>query len=200
MWGSIARLIRALEIDIAVDLMGYTDSARPRIYGFRPAPVQALYLGYPSTMGGDSIDYVLGDETVIQEQDRPYFTEQALTRAGQPPPGAAGNTCRAEAVRQRPRPLIAKPAERWTGISLLWWQKRMCEAGRVTRPLAGACRPRRWVSRRCSGENAGAAVAAAHAVDGDATSAAGPPPAIAPPRLAPSYSYSSSPPRVARRS
>ena len=33
-----ARLLREMEIDIAVDLMGYTGECRPRILAFRPAP------------------------------------------------------------------------------------------------------------------------------------------------------------------
>ena len=45
----IARLLRAREIDIAVDLNGHTQEARPGIFAHRPAPVQVNYLGYPGT-------------------------------------------------------------------------------------------------------------------------------------------------------
>ena len=34
----IAKLLRELEIDIAVDLKGFTDDARTGIFAFRPAP------------------------------------------------------------------------------------------------------------------------------------------------------------------
>ena len=71
----VARLIRELEVDIAVDLMGFTAGCRPAILAFRPAPVQVSYLGYPSTMGAGHIDYILSDRTMIPQHDRPLFLE-----------------------------------------------------------------------------------------------------------------------------
>ena len=62
---AIAARIRALEIDIAIDLKGYTGGARPGILTFRPAPVQAHYLGYPGTMGSSDIDYLIADQIVL---------------------------------------------------------------------------------------------------------------------------------------
>ncbi len=47
------------EIDILIDLKGYTVGCRSEIFAFRPAPVQASYLGYPGSMGADFIDYVV---------------------------------------------------------------------------------------------------------------------------------------------
>ena len=47
----IATLLRELEIDIAVDLNGFTGDARPNIFAARPAPVQVNYLGYAGTLG-----------------------------------------------------------------------------------------------------------------------------------------------------
>ena len=60
-----AKLIRAEEIDIAIDLKGHTRDARPRILGHRPAPIQVSYLGYPGTMGADFIDYAIVDPFVV---------------------------------------------------------------------------------------------------------------------------------------
>jgi protein O-GlcNAc transferase len=53
----ISLLLKDLEIDIAVDLKGYTRGSRPRILAARSAPIQVSYLGYPGTMGVDYIDY-----------------------------------------------------------------------------------------------------------------------------------------------
>jgi len=50
----VASLLRQKEVDIAVDLKGYTHDCRPGILGFRPAPIQAHHLGYPCTMGKDT--------------------------------------------------------------------------------------------------------------------------------------------------
>ena len=57
----VAALMREREIDIAIDVMGYTQEARPGIFAFRSAPVQALYHGYPGTLGTDWMDYLLAD-------------------------------------------------------------------------------------------------------------------------------------------
>jgi predicted O-linked N-acetylglucosamine transferase (SPINDLY family) len=72
----IARDIRKMEIDIAVDLMGYTRGARPGILAMRPAPLQIHYLGYPGTLGADYIDYLIADSVVIPDEERAYYAEK----------------------------------------------------------------------------------------------------------------------------
>jgi len=47
---AIAAAIRELEIDIAVDLKGFTQDCRTGILARRPAPIQVNFLGYPGTM------------------------------------------------------------------------------------------------------------------------------------------------------
>ena len=73
-----AALLRELEIDIAVDLQGYTRGCRPGIFSHRGAPVQVNYLGYPGTMGADYIDYIIGDRHVIPREHHPYYTEKVV--------------------------------------------------------------------------------------------------------------------------
>lgn len=72
----VAQLLRDLEIDIAIDLNGFTTDCRAMIFAHRPAPVQVNYLGYPGTMGVDFIDYILADRFVIPEQHRSHYAEQ----------------------------------------------------------------------------------------------------------------------------
>ncbi|MBF0377948.1 MAG: tetratricopeptide repeat protein [Desulfamplus sp.] len=72
----IAQLIRNLEVDILVDLAGYTADSRTDIFAYRPAPVQVNYLGYPGTMGLDYIDYILADRYVIPEEHKRFYTEK----------------------------------------------------------------------------------------------------------------------------
>lgn len=74
----IARLMRELEVDIAVDLMGYTAEHRRNIFTFRPAPVQVNYLGFPATMGAPDIDYIIADEFIIPEESRAHYSEQVV--------------------------------------------------------------------------------------------------------------------------
>jgi predicted O-linked N-acetylglucosamine transferase (SPINDLY family) len=73
-----ARTLREMEIDIAVDLSGYTQGARPGILARRAAPVQVSYLGFPATMGVPWIDYLLADDFVIPPDSRPFYTEQVV--------------------------------------------------------------------------------------------------------------------------
>ena len=75
---AVADLMQAKEIDIAVDLMGYTLHSRPGILGYRPAPIQINYLGHPGTMGADHIDYIIADEFVIPEDQQPYYQEKVI--------------------------------------------------------------------------------------------------------------------------
>lgn len=72
----IARIIRDLEIDIAIDLKGYTNESRPAILSSRPAPVQAQYLGFPGTMGVNFIDYIIADRIVIPKSQTHLYSEQ----------------------------------------------------------------------------------------------------------------------------
>jgi predicted O-linked N-acetylglucosamine transferase (SPINDLY family) len=74
----VANRLREMEIDIAVDLNGFTSDARTGIFALRPAPVQVNYLGYPGTMGAPFIDYILGDDSCHTERDRRYYSEQVV--------------------------------------------------------------------------------------------------------------------------
>jgi protein O-GlcNAc transferase len=74
----VSNLLQELEIDIAVDLNGYTSGGRTGIFALRTAPVQVNYLGYPGTMGADFIDYIVADRFVIPEEHQPYYTEKVV--------------------------------------------------------------------------------------------------------------------------
>jgi len=73
-----ARLIRQMEIDIAVDLTGLTASCRPGILTLRPAPVQVNYLGYAGSLGARNMDYILADRIVIPEQQQKFYDEKVV--------------------------------------------------------------------------------------------------------------------------
>jgi predicted O-linked N-acetylglucosamine transferase (SPINDLY family) len=74
----VAELVRELEIDILVDLMGFTTYARTAIFAQRPAPVQVSYLGYPGTMGAPYIDYLIADRIVIPDYQRQHYSENVV--------------------------------------------------------------------------------------------------------------------------
>jgi protein O-GlcNAc transferase len=74
----VADMLKHMEIDIAVDLSGYTGISRTGVFARRAAPLQVNYLGYPGTMGADYMDYVIGDPTVIPPEDWPYYSEKIV--------------------------------------------------------------------------------------------------------------------------
>ena len=74
----VALLARALEIDIAVDLKGFTQDDRAGIFAHRAAPIQVSYLGYPGTMGTDDIDYIIADRIIVPEGSERHYREKIV--------------------------------------------------------------------------------------------------------------------------
>lgn len=72
----VAGLLRHLEVDIAVDLMGFTHESRPGIFALRPAPVQVNYLGFPGTMGAPYMDYMIADRFAVPPEHRDRYSER----------------------------------------------------------------------------------------------------------------------------
>ena len=74
----IAQAARELNIDIAVDLKGYTYDARPGIFAHKAAPIQVNYLGYPGTMGSPYMDYIIADPVLIPEGLQKCYSEKIV--------------------------------------------------------------------------------------------------------------------------
>jgi protein O-GlcNAc transferase len=74
----VAKLLSELEVDVAIDLKGYTQDCRPEILAHRPAPIQVNYLGYSGTMGADFVDYIIADRIVLPFDQQPFYTEQIV--------------------------------------------------------------------------------------------------------------------------
>jgi protein O-GlcNAc transferase len=73
-----AELARTLQIDIAVDLMGFTEHSRTGIFAHRAAPIQVNYLGFPGTMGANYIDYIVADRTLIRPEEASFYSERVV--------------------------------------------------------------------------------------------------------------------------
>jgi protein O-GlcNAc transferase len=78
----VAKLMRDLEVDIAVDLMGHTLGQRTGILARRPAPVQVNYLGLPATMGAPYIDYLIVDRYLVPEDQSMHYAERLILLPG----------------------------------------------------------------------------------------------------------------------
>lgn len=74
----IAQMLRHMEIDIAIDLKGYTGESRSGILAHRAAPIQVNYLGYPGSMGASYIDYLIADQHVIPPTQQACYSEQVV--------------------------------------------------------------------------------------------------------------------------
>jgi predicted O-linked N-acetylglucosamine transferase (SPINDLY family) len=75
----VAQQLIDWNIDIAVDLDGYTQNCRPGILAYRPAPIQVNFIGYPGTMGSPHLDYIIGDPVVTPAEHAPHFKEKIVT-------------------------------------------------------------------------------------------------------------------------
>ena len=71
-------LARSDELDIAIDLKGFTRDARLSLFARRIAPIQIAYLGYPGSMGATCFDYLVADKTLIPKQERQYYSEDII--------------------------------------------------------------------------------------------------------------------------
>ena len=69
---------RSFEIDIAVDLGGYTADSRTGIFAMSVAPIQASYIGVLATMGGNYYDYLVAGQTMIPDKNQKYFVEKII--------------------------------------------------------------------------------------------------------------------------
>ena len=132
----VAALIHNLQIDIAIDLKGYTRDARPEILSFRPAPIQVNFLGFPGTMGADFMDYIIADKTVLPFDRQPFYTEKIvhLPDCYQP-----NDSMRAIAERTGTR--LAR------GFLTMAWCLR-CNSHKITAPLFYVDAPRRGAGKR----------------------------------------------------
>ena len=74
----IVKLARKHEIDIAVDLGGFTARSRTAIFAMSAAPIQISYIGYLGTMGADYYDYLIADNIMIPEKNQKFFLEKIV--------------------------------------------------------------------------------------------------------------------------
>jgi predicted O-linked N-acetylglucosamine transferase (SPINDLY family) len=74
----VASLARTLEVDIAIDLSGFTQDSRTGIFALGAAPIQVNYLGFPGTMGANYFDYLIADPTLIPEDEQKHYAEKIV--------------------------------------------------------------------------------------------------------------------------
>lgn len=71
-------LARKDKLDIAIDLKGYTQHCRTSIFSYRVAPIQINYLGYPGSLGANTIDYIIADNILIPKEYERFYSEKII--------------------------------------------------------------------------------------------------------------------------
>lgn len=72
----LAEKIRADNIDVLVNLNGYTKGSRNEVFALRPAPVQVMYLGFPGSSGSHYMQYYITDQVASPQQLQHLYTEK----------------------------------------------------------------------------------------------------------------------------
>ena len=70
-----AHLIHDDGVHVLLDISNHTGHNRLPMFAWKPAPVQATWLGLPSTSGLAEMDYVLGDPYAIPAEFESHFSE-----------------------------------------------------------------------------------------------------------------------------
>jgi predicted O-linked N-acetylglucosamine transferase (SPINDLY family) len=74
--------IRALELDVLVDMAGLTAGARPAIVAHRVAPTQVAYLGFIGSCGIEALDYIISAPDLLLPEQEQGYCEKPLHLSG----------------------------------------------------------------------------------------------------------------------
>lgn len=106
---ALARLIRADEIDILIDLNGITEGERLDVLRWKPAPVQITYLGFIGPIPIPELDYLLTDEYAVP----PSIADQYWPRPLYLPGVYQANDSRPMALPALSRAMEGLPADKF---------------------------------------------------------------------------------------
>lgn len=98
-----ARQIVEDEIDILIDVNGFTKNARTKIFSYRPAPVIVNFCGYPGTMASPYHQYMIADSQIVPPENEVYYTEKVFRIACNQP-------------LDRKRPIAERPTRADVGL------------------------------------------------------------------------------------
>lgn len=74
----VAAFVFQQQVDILVDLQGYTEVSRLGIFAYRAAPVQITYLGFPNSLGIPEVQYRITDAVADSLHSTQVYSEQRL--------------------------------------------------------------------------------------------------------------------------
>ncbi len=73
---TVAKMIQEDQIDVLVDLSGYTAGNRLLVFARKPAPIQITAWGYATGTGMQAMDVFFADPVVVPPQEKHYFIEE----------------------------------------------------------------------------------------------------------------------------
>src|SRR6185369_7082235 len=73
-----AERIRADNVDILIDVNGYTRDARLKLVAQRPAPIIVNWLGFPGSMASPYHHYLIADDFIVPASHERYYSEKVL--------------------------------------------------------------------------------------------------------------------------
>jgi len=74
----IIKLVQADNLDVAIDLSGYTKNNKSYLFNYNISKIKINYLGYPGSMGTRKYDYILADKNIIPEEHLKYYSEKVI--------------------------------------------------------------------------------------------------------------------------
>jgi protein O-GlcNAc transferase len=74
----VVKKINSANVDIVIDLMGYTHNSKSHLITRINAPIKINFLGYPGTMGMKGIDYIIGDEVLTPPKFQKFYSEKII--------------------------------------------------------------------------------------------------------------------------
>ena len=74
----VINIIRKNEVDIIIDLNGFSGNHRLNLFKNRLAPIQILWCGYTNTTGLDEMDYLIVDKNQINPNEEMFYSEKII--------------------------------------------------------------------------------------------------------------------------
>lgn len=74
----LVNLARSQNIDIFIDLAGFTFGNRIQAFKTRCSPIQISWLGYCNTLGIKNMDYIIVDLNLIKKEEQSLYSEKIL--------------------------------------------------------------------------------------------------------------------------
>jgi len=74
----MAERIRKDNVNILIDLTGYTMNMQTEVFAIGPSPIQVSFHGFPGTMGAGYIDYLTSDPFTTPPDYAGYYTERLV--------------------------------------------------------------------------------------------------------------------------